>query len=84
MVEAGGTPETFFTVWTNVFDRGALAEGETFLVHGGSSGIGTTAIQLASTFGATVFTTAGTDEKCARCVGCHCRESLELELKERT
>ena len=66
--EAAALPETFFTVWHNVFERGALKQGETFLVHGGSSGIGTTAIQLASALGATVFTTAGSDDKCAACV----------------
>ncbi|MGI9412080.1 MAG: NAD(P)H-quinone oxidoreductase, partial [Hyphomicrobiales bacterium] len=66
-VEAGAIPETFFTVWTNVFQRGGLKSGETFLVHGGSSGIGTTAIMLAKAFGATVFATAGSDEKCAAC-----------------
>ena len=60
-------PETYFTVWTNVFDRGRLSEGESFLVHGGSSGIGTTAIQLAKAFGARVFTTAGNADKCAAC-----------------
>jgi NADPH2:quinone reductase len=65
--EAAAVPETFFTVWHNVFERGALRAGETFLVHGGSSGIGTTAIQLAKQFGATVFTTAGSDEKCQAC-----------------
>jgi putative PIG3 family NAD(P)H quinone oxidoreductase len=68
MVEAAGIPETFFTVWTNVFERGKLKPGETILIHGGSSGIGTTAIQLAKVFGAKVFTTAGSDEKCAFCV----------------
>ncbi len=67
-IEAAGLPETFFTVWTNVFERGALKGGETFLVHGGSSGIGTTAIQLAKFFGARVFTTAGSPEKCAACL----------------
>ena len=67
MVEAAALPETFFTVWTNVFDRGRLAEGETMLVHGGSSGIGTTAIQLGVAFGATVFATAGSAEKCQAC-----------------
>jgi NADPH:quinone reductase len=67
MVEAGAIPETFFTVWTNVFDRGRLQPGESFLVHGGSSGIGTTAIQLASAFGATVLATAGSPDKCAAC-----------------
>ena len=67
MVEAAALPETFFTVWTNVFERGRLQAGETFLVHGGSSGIGTTAIQLASRFGARVFATAGSADKCSRC-----------------
>src|SRR5579871_1063674 len=67
-VKAAAIPETFFTVWTNVFDRGRLKAGETFLVHGGSSGIGTTAIQLAHAFGARVFATAGSAEKCAACV----------------
>jgi putative PIG3 family NAD(P)H quinone oxidoreductase len=65
--EAAAIPETFFTVWTNLFDRGRLAEGETVLIHGGSSGIGTTAIQLARAFGAAVFATAGSDRKCAAC-----------------
>jgi NADPH:quinone reductase len=67
MVEAACVPETFFTVWTNVFQRGRLQKGERFLVHGGSSGIGTTAIQLAKAFGATVYATAGSAEKCAAC-----------------
>jgi NADPH2:quinone reductase len=66
-VEAAALPETFFTVWTNVFDRGGLQPGERFLVHGGAGGIGTTAIQLAREFGATVFATAGSPEKCAFC-----------------
>jgi NADPH2:quinone reductase len=66
-VEAAGIPETYFTVWTNVFERGGLRAGETFLVHGGTSGIGTTAIMLAKAFGATVMATAGSDEKCAAC-----------------
>ena len=65
--EAACLPETFFTVWSNVFERGGLKGGERFLVHGGSSGIGTTAIQLASAFAARVFTTAGSAEKCATC-----------------
>jgi NADPH2:quinone reductase len=65
--QAACLPETFFTVWSNVFMRGGLQGGELFLVHGGSSGIGTTAIQLAHHFGARVFTTAGTDEKCRAC-----------------
>jgi NADPH2:quinone reductase len=63
--EAAAIPETFFTVWHNVFERGGLKAGETFLVHGGTSGIGVTAIQLAKAFGARVITTAGSDEKCA-------------------
>ncbi|HEY9212426.1 MAG TPA: NAD(P)H-quinone oxidoreductase [Ancylobacter sp.] len=67
MIEAAALPETFFTVWTNVFDLAGLKAGETFLVHGGTSGIGTTAIQLAKAFGATVFATAGSAEKCAVC-----------------
>ncbi|MBS0232933.1 MAG: NAD(P)H-quinone oxidoreductase [Proteobacteria bacterium] len=70
-VEAAAIPETFFTVWHNVFQRGHLKAGEKFLVHGGSGGIGTTAVQLAKAFGATVFTTVGSDEKCeaARALG---------------
>jgi NADPH2:quinone reductase len=64
-IQAAGLPETFFTVWTNVFQRGHLKAGETILIHGGTSGIGTTAIQLAHVCGARVFTTAGSDEKCA-------------------
>ncbi len=67
MIEAAALPEAFFTVWTNVFDRGNLQSGECFLVHGGSSGIGTTAIQLARAFGARVFATAGSADKCKAC-----------------
>jgi NADPH2:quinone reductase len=67
LAEAACLPETAFTVWTNVFDRGGLQAGERFLVHGGSSGIGTMAIQLASVLGARVFATAGSAEKCAAC-----------------
>ena len=67
MAQTAAIPETFFTVWDNVFTRGQLQEGETLLIHGGSSGIGTTAIQLAKARGAKVFVTAGTDEKCAAC-----------------
>ena len=67
LVEAAAVPETFFTVWHNVFERGGLRAGETLLVHGGSSGIGTTAIQFAKCFGARVITTAGSEEKCAAC-----------------
>ena len=65
IVEAAAVPETYFTVWTNVFDRGRLKPDETLLVHGGASGIGTTAIQLARAFGSRVFTTAGSDDRCA-------------------
>ena len=66
--QAACLPETFFTVWSNVFQRGGLKAGERFLLHGGSSGIGTTAIQLAQAFGARVFTTAGSDAKCRACL----------------
>jgi NADPH2:quinone reductase len=67
-VEAASLPETFFTVWSNVFERGRLQPGETLLVHGGTSGIGVTAIQLGKAFGATVIATAGSDDKCAACL----------------
>ena len=67
-VAAAALPETYFTVWANLFQRGALRAGERALVHGGSSGIGVTAIQLGSAFGATMYATAGSDEKCAACV----------------
>jgi len=67
-IRAGALPETFFTVWANLFQAGRLAAGETALIHGGSSGIGTTAIQLAKALGATVFVTVGSDEKAAACV----------------
>ena len=66
-VQAASLPETFFTVWSNVFDRGQLKAGETLLIQGGTSGIGVTAIQLAKAFGATVIATAGSDDKCAAC-----------------
>ena len=68
LVDAAALPEAFCTVWTNVFERGGLEKGETFLVHGGSSGIGTVAIQLGKLFGAKVFATAGTKEKCEACL----------------
>jgi len=67
MIEAAAMPETFFTVWTNVFERGRLQPGESLLVHGGASGIGTTAIMLGKAFGAIVYATAGTAEKCVAC-----------------
>lgn len=66
--EAAALPETFFTVWNNVFERGRLSSGESLLVHGGGSGIGTAAIQLAKAFGHSIYVTAGSDEKCQRCV----------------
>ncbi|MEJ1157463.1 NAD(P)H-quinone oxidoreductase [Prosthecomicrobium sp. N25] len=68
LIEAAAIPETFFTVWSNVFDRAGLKPGEVFMVHGGTSGIGTTAIQLAKAFGATVIATAGSPEKCQACL----------------
>ena len=68
MIEAAAIPETFFTVWTNVFERGGLKAGETLLVHGGTSGIGTTAILLAKAFGAKAIATVGSDEKAAECL----------------
>ncbi len=67
-IQAAALPETCFTVWSNLFDRAQLVAGETVLIHGGSGGIGTTAIQMAKAFGANVFVTAGTDEKCQRCL----------------
>ena len=67
-LEAASLPETFFTVWSNVFDRAKLAKGETLLIQGGSSGIGVTAIQMAKAFGAVVIATAGSDEKCKACL----------------
>ena len=67
-IEAASLPETFFTVWSNVFERAALQKGETLLIQGGSSGIGVTAIQIAKAFGATVIVTAGSDEKCTACL----------------
>jgi D-arabinose 1-dehydrogenase-like Zn-dependent alcohol dehydrogenase len=68
ITEAAALPEIFFTVWHNVFERGGLKTGESFLVHGGASGIGTTAIQLAKAFGAHIVTTASSDEKCDACL----------------
>jgi len=68
MIEAASLPETFFTVWSNVYDRGRLAHGESLLVQGGTSGIGVTAIQMAAAMGNRVFATAGSDEKCAACL----------------
>jgi putative PIG3 family NAD(P)H quinone oxidoreductase len=81
-VKAAALPETFFTVWTNVFDRGRLKSGESFLVHGGTSGIGTTAIQLAHAFGARVFTTAGSPEKCAACVKLGAERAIDYRRED--
>jgi len=81
-VAAAALPETFFTVWTNVFDRAGLATGETILIHGGSSGIGTTAIQLANQFGARVITTAGSDEKCAACLALGAEQAVNYRSED--
>ncbi|KAA0917670.1 NAD(P)H-quinone oxidoreductase [Aquicoccus porphyridii] len=80
--EAACLPETFFTVWTNVFMRGGLKAGERFLVHGGSSGIGTTAIQLARHFGARVFATAGSDEKCKTCTDLGAERAINYKTQD--
>ena len=82
MIEAAALPETFFTVWTNLFDRGRLAAGEWVLIHGGTSGIGTTAIQLAAARGARVAATAGTDEKCAACLRLGATEAWNYRTTE--
>ncbi|MDQ2089818.1 NAD(P)H-quinone oxidoreductase [Marimonas arenosa] len=80
--EAACLPETYFTVWTNVFMRGGLMAGERFLVHGGSSGIGTTAIQLAQHFGARVFATAGSDEKCKVCTDLGAERAINYKTED--
>lgn len=82
MIEAAGLPETFFTVYDNVFTRGRLKAGESFLVHGGSSGIGSTAIQLARAFGATAYATAGSDEKCAFCRKLGAAEAINYRTQD--
>jgi NADPH2:quinone reductase len=81
-VEAASLPETFFTVWSNVFDRGGLRAGEVLLVQGGSSGIGVTAIQMAKALGATVIVTAGTDEKCAACLALGADHAINYKLHD--
>jgi NADPH:quinone reductase len=81
-LEAAGLPETFFTVWSNVFDRARLAEGESLLVQGGSSGIGVTAIQLASAFGHAVYATAGSDEKCRACESLGARRGINYRSED--
>ncbi|OIQ38495.1 MAG: NAD(P)H-quinone oxidoreductase [Roseobacter sp. MedPE-SWde] len=80
--QAACLPETCFTVWSNVFTRGGLEAGERFLVHGGSSGIGTTAIQLASALGARVFTTAGSDEKCQACLDLGAERAINYKTED--
>ncbi|MGO4915259.1 NAD(P)H-quinone oxidoreductase [Pseudogemmobacter sp. W21_MBD1_M6] len=82
MEMAACLPETYFTVWSNVFMRGELTAGERFLVHGGSSGIGTTAIQMANVFGARVFTTAGSDEKCAVCLALGAERAINYKTED--
>jgi NADPH2:quinone reductase len=82
MIEAAALPETFFTVWHNVFERCGLKPGDIFLVHGGTSGIGTTAIQLAKAFGATVLATAGSPEKCAACVELGATRAINYHLED--
>ncbi|PPC88220.1 MAG: NAD(P)H-quinone oxidoreductase [Hyphomicrobium sp.] len=82
MVEAAALPETLFTVWHNVFERGALKSGERFLVHGGTSGIGVTAIQLAKSFGAHVTTTAGSDEKCQACLALGADRAVDYKSED--
>ncbi|MFN2461052.1 MAG: NAD(P)H-quinone oxidoreductase [Candidatus Velthaea sp.] len=80
--QAAALPETFFTVWTNVFERGRLTAGETLLVHGGSSGIGVAAIQLAKAFGARVFVTAGSAEKCAFCTSLGADAAIDYKTQD--
>ncbi|MFG1424162.1 NAD(P)H-quinone oxidoreductase [Roseixanthobacter liquoris] len=82
MVEAAAIPETFFTVWSNVFDRAGLKRGETLLVHGGTGGIGTTAIQLGKAFGATVITTAGSAEKCTACLKLGADHAIDYKTQD--
>jgi NADPH2:quinone reductase len=82
LVEASALPETFFTVWSNIFDRGKLVSGEKLLVHGGSSGIGTSAIQLASAFGFEVFTTAGSNEKCEICEKLGAKKAINYKTQD--
>ncbi len=82
MIQASGLPETFFTVWHNVFERGRLVAGEWFLVHGGSSGIGVTAIQLAKAFGARVIATAGSAEKCKACLDLGADHAIDYHTQD--
>jgi putative PIG3 family NAD(P)H quinone oxidoreductase len=82
MIKGAAVPETFFTVWNNVFERGRLAAGEWFLVHGGTSGIGTTAIQLAKAFGAKVIATAGSAEKCKACLDLGADKAINYKAED--
>src|SRR3954469_20047430 len=82
MVEAAALPETFFTVWTNLFQRGGAKAGETALVHGGTSGIGTTAILLGKLFGVTIVVTAGTPEKCARAIEIGAAHAIDYKAED--
>ena len=82
LLEAAALPEAYATVWTNVIDRGRLREGESLLVHGGSSGIGTVAIQLARLFGARIFATAGTPAKCATCVELGAERAIDYRAED--
>ena len=82
LVQAACLPETFFTVWTNLFDRGQLKKGETVLVHGGASGIGTAAIQVAKAFGAKVFVTAGTEAKCRACEKLGAQQAIHYRTQD--
>jgi NADPH:quinone reductase len=81
-LQAAAIPETMFTVWSNLFERGFAADGDHVLVHGGSSGIGTTAIQLCKTFGVTIYVTAGTDEKCAACLKLGADAAINYKTKD--
>ena len=81
-VEAAAVPETFFTVWTNLFERAKLQRGETVLIHGGTSGIGTTAIQLARAFGARAIATAGSDEKCRACLNIGAADAINYRTED--
>lgn len=81
-IEAASLPETFFTVWSNVFDRAALKKGESLLVHGGSSGIGVAAIQMAKTLGNTVYVTAGTEEKCRFCENLGAARAINYKIEK--
>lgn len=80
-IEAASLPEAYFTVWSNIFERGQLKKGESLLVQGGTSGIGVTAIQLAKAFGSTVYATAGTDEKCAYCKKLGASEAINYKTE---